>query len=204
MRLFINANENQQEEIKLKPCEPGIEFHFSKNLPGSEEINHYDAFFLLHEETEHINFNLFNFKPVIINAVSKRLSEDTIPKNIARINGWPGFLERPVWEIVYIEKEIFIPVFQKLNWEIISVKDEPGMISGRVVAMIINEGYYALKENVSTKKEIDLAMKLGTNYPLGPFEWAEKIGIEKVFDLLQILSEKDKRCKPSFTRAGKI
>ncbi len=45
------------------------------------------------------------------------------------------------------------------------------------MAMIINEAWHALAEEVSTKNEIDTAMKLGTNYPYGPFEWAEKIGL---------------------------
>ncbi|MEO5650820.1 MAG: 3-hydroxyacyl-CoA dehydrogenase family protein, partial [Ginsengibacter sp.] len=69
----------------------------------------------------------------------------------------------------------------------------------RVISMIINEAFYTLKENVSTKKEIDLAMKLGTNYPFGPFEWAEKIGLENVFNLLKKLSEKEERYIPSFS-----
>lgn len=204
MRIFIYANESQKEEISSKPAGPGIHFHFSKKSPNADEMNNHDAFFLLDGENEQINFNQFHFKPVIINSVSKKLSDNQLPKNVARINGWPGFLERPVWEIACEEKEIFAPVFQKLNWEILVVKDEPGMVSGRVVSMIINEAFYALKENVSTKKEIDLAMKLGTNYPLGPFEWVEKIGTEKVFDLLTVLSDNDDRCVPSFNRNGQI
>ena len=204
MRIFIYANESQRDEISLKPAVPGIYFHFSKNLPNADEIDNHEVFFLLDGENEQMNFNQFHFKPVVINSVSKKLSANRLPKNIARINGWPGFLERSVWEIACEEKDIFVPVFQKLNWEILAVKDEPGMVSGRVVSMIINEAFYALKENISTKKEINLAMKLGTNYPLGPFEWAEKIGVEKVFDLLTVLSEKDSRCVPSFQRNAKI
>ncbi len=204
MRIFINANESQQEEISLKPADTGIDFHFSRELPNTEELNNHDAFFLLEGENEQIDFNQFRFKPVIINAVSKRLSDYQLPKNVARINGWPGFLQRTIWEIAVPEKDLFKSLFQKLNWEILVVKDEPGMVTARVVCMIINEAFYALKENVSTKEEIDLAMKLGTNYPFGPFEWAGKIGIEKVFDLLSALSEHDNRCKPSFNRAGEI
>ena len=204
MRIFIYANESQQEEISLKPIGNSMDFHFSGELPGTEEIKDYDAFFLLNGENDQIDFNLFQLKPVIINGVSKRLSDNQLPKNVARINGWPGFLERSVWEIAFREKEIFVPVFQQLNWEILAVKDEPGLVTGRVICMIINEAFYALKENVSTKKEIDLAMKSGTNYPFGPFEWAEKIGVEKVFDLLKILSENDNRCTPSFNRDGQI
>ena len=57
--------------------------------------------------------------------------------------------------------------------------------------MIINEAYFALGENVSSKDEIDVAMKLGTNYPYGPFEWSKKIGLNRVYSLLEKLSETD-------------
>ncbi len=48
--------------------------------------------------------------------------------------------------------------------------------------MIVNEAFFAFGEKISTIEEIDMAMKLGTNYPNGPFEWAEKIGIENIFN----------------------
>ena len=50
---------------------------------------------------------------------------------------------------------------------------------------------------MSTKKEIDTAMKLGTNYPYGPFEWCEKIGKERVYQLLNHLSKTDERYHPA-------
>ena len=63
--------------------------------------------------------------------------------------------------------------------------------------MIINEAYFALESNISTKEEIDIAMKLGTNYPFGPFEWSKKIGLKKIYLLLNELSKQDKRYEPS-------
>jgi 3-hydroxybutyryl-CoA dehydrogenase len=54
-----------------------------------------------------------------------------------------------------------------------------------------------LEDKVSAKEEIDIAMKLGTNYPYGPFEWATLIGADKIFALLQKLSLHDKRYTPS-------
>jgi 3-hydroxybutyryl-CoA dehydrogenase len=54
-----------------------------------------------------------------------------------------------------------------------------------------------LGDEVSTKAAIDIAMKLGTNYPYGPFEWAEKIGLKNIFSLLQKLSLQDKRYQPA-------
>jgi 3-hydroxybutyryl-CoA dehydrogenase len=67
--------------------------------------------------------------------------------------------------------------------------------------MIINEAYFALDDAVSSKAEIDIAMKLGTNYPWGPFEWAEKIGLNNIYLLLQKLSLTNKRYQPAPTLA---
>jgi 3-hydroxybutyryl-CoA dehydrogenase len=63
--------------------------------------------------------------------------------------------------------------------------------------MIINEAFYALSDNVSSKQEIDVAMQLGTNYPFGPFEWADQIGVNNVLKLLDKLTETDRRYTPA-------
>jgi 3-hydroxybutyryl-CoA dehydrogenase len=67
------------------------------------------------------------------------------------------------------------------------------MIAARTIAMIVNEAYFGWGDGISTKKDIDTAMKLGTNYPYGPFEWSEKIGLRKIYQLLKTLSEKENR-----------
>ena len=59
----------------------------------------------------------------------------------------------------------------------------------RAISMIINEAYFALEENLASPKDIDLAMKFGVNYPLGPIEWGDKIGLKYVVDLLNELYE---------------
>ena len=59
----------------------------------------------------------------------------------------------------------------------------------RTIAMIINEAYFALDEGLASPSAIDLAMKNGVNYPLGPIEWGEKIGLAHVCELLQELHE---------------
>ena len=78
-------------------------------------------------------------------------------------------------------------VLDQLGLRFIMAANEPGMISGRIISMVINEAYFALGDEVSTKREIDTAMKLGTNYPLGPFEWGEEIGLQKIYMLLERL-----------------
>jgi 3-hydroxybutyryl-CoA dehydrogenase len=88
-------------------------------------------------------------------------------------------------------------VLEALNWSFQVVPDVKGMIAARVIAMIVNEAYFALGDDVSSKENIDTAMKLGTNYPLGPFEWSEKIGLHNILNLLTSLSEDDKRYLPA-------
>jgi 3-hydroxybutyryl-CoA dehydrogenase len=90
-------------------------------------------------------------------------------------------------------KEIADKVFSYLGKTTEWVPDIAGFISARVVATIINEAYFTLDEQVSTKEEIDTAMKLGTNYPYGPFEWSEKIGLKNIYNLLSRLANEQKR-----------
>jgi 3-hydroxybutyryl-CoA dehydrogenase len=121
------------------------------------------------------------------------LEQKKWPLNFSRINGWPGFLQRETWEVASNNKVMAGKVFESLNWNIVFVKDEPGLVATRIISMIINEAYFVLEEGVSTIDEIDLAMKLGTNYPYGPFEWQNKIGLQNIYHLLKTLSVEDKR-----------
>jgi len=135
--------------------------------------------------------------PVMINAVIPTLKD--IGQPFIRINAWPGMLERNIHELVMTTapSEKLEAFYRELNLSYRIVPDVAGMISGRILAMIINEAYYTLQEDVSTKEEIDTAMKLGTNYPFGPFEWSERIGLENIYDLLNNLSKADARYTPA-------
>jgi 3-hydroxybutyryl-CoA dehydrogenase len=65
--------------------------------------------------------------------------------------------------------------------------DPPDNVALRVIACIINEAYLALAEGVATAEDIDRAMKLGANYPQGPFEWANEIGPAQILQTLDTL-----------------
>lgn len=140
---------------------------------------------------------------IIVNAVADTLAE--INTSFVRINGWPTFLQGAIIECSgeaakRKDAEEFFFLFQKkAEW----VADEPGFITPRVVSMIINEAFYALSENVSSKEDINTAMKLGTNYPYGPFEWAERIGIDKIHALLTRLSKSNPRYNPASSLTAK-
>ena len=82
-------------------------------------------------------------------------------------------------------KVVLEEICKKLGTLFQLVDDRVGLVTPRVICMIINEAYYTLEEGTASRTDIDLAMKLGTNYPLGPFEWSQKIGIKHVYELLE-------------------
>lgn len=75
------------------------------------------------------------------------------------------------------------------QWPFKHVKDEVGMVTPRVLAMVINEAAHTLEEQTATKEDIDRGMELGTGYPKGPLKWCDAIGIGHVTDVLQALHD---------------
>jgi len=102
--------------------------------------------------------------------------------------GLTTLVNRELMEIAVLSEVAVANVKQlceRLGTEFRIVADQAGMVTPRVLCMIINEAYYTLEEGTASREDIDLAMKLGTNYPYGPFEWADRIGLKKVIRVLQ-------------------
>ena len=190
MILAVLANDLQKEEIAVSPFFRKHEVLFSENL--SLWSNHIaDAFMDLCFENSPERIEMLAKllpKPVFVHSVTDTL--DRIHPNLIRMNGWPGFLKGNCLEAAANE-ELKIKAEQLLGEELIFVKDTPGFVSARILAMIINEAYFTWEAGTSSKEEIDIAMKLGTGYPYGPFEWGEKIGIIRIAELLKRLSIED-------------
>jgi len=199
MKIFIAANEDQKNELITFNTDRNNTLLIKNHHPENEDHKDYDVFFIFLDSLRRLDFENFSGKPVFVNKMIETLSQLNAPTNVHRINGWPGFLKNELWEIVSNDPENVKNIFKSLNREITFVKDEPGFVSARVISMIINEAFFALGENISTIEEIDAAMKLGTNYPKGPFEWAEEIGISNIYRLLEKLSEKEIRYAPAST-----
>ncbi len=109
--------------------------------------------------------------------------------------GLKTFLNRPVLEVSLLHpahREKLTNLCHELNTDFQIVEDRVGLVTPRVICMIINEAYYTVEEETATREDIDLAMKLGTNYPLGPFEWCQKIGVQDVYELLAAVYEDSK------------
>jgi 3-hydroxybutyryl-CoA dehydrogenase len=194
MMIVVAASDEQWNE--LTASRPGIDWQRTESAADFNQYKDADAFFCLKENEISEALNSLT-KPVIVNSVIHPLTGLGLAANIYRINGWATFLNRSVWEIAGTANEAIESIFKALDIKINFVKDEPGFIAARVIAMIINEAYFAVEDNVSSKAEINTAMKLGTNYPHGPFEWAELIGTGNILALLKKLFETDSRYKPS-------
>jgi 3-hydroxybutyryl-CoA dehydrogenase len=138
-------------------------------------------------------------QPVFINSVA---NTQLASQHVIRVNGWSGFIEKEQWEIAGNVTPFVTEVMAQLGKTAIVTQNTPGFISSRSIAMIVNEAYFALGENISSETDIDTAMKLGTNYPFGPFEWAAKIGLQNIYDLLQTLAITDSRyeCAPALKK----
>ena len=196
MKIIVLTDECGKEEFMSKKMSADAQVIYVNNFSGltitESGLHSVDAFFILKDETNIEDHKAFGDRPVFINSTIHTLKEMNLPENFSRINGWPTFINREIWEIASPSKDA-IKIFEMLQWKYINVADEPGLVSARIISMIINEAYFALGEDVSSKDEIDLAMKLGTNYPYGPFEWCKKIGLKKIYGLLKKLSETDSR-----------
>ncbi|MCB5179878.1 3-hydroxyacyl-CoA dehydrogenase [Streptomyces antimicrobicus] len=83
-----------------------------------------------------------------------------------------------------------VGLFQKLGKQVSVIGDVPGMIVARTVAMLIDLTADAVARGTATAEDIDTAMKLGVNYPLGPWEWNERLGRDWAYDLLHHLDER--------------
>ncbi|ALW84375.1 3-hydroxyacyl-CoA dehydrogenase [Hymenobacter sedentarius] len=104
--------------------------------------------------------------------------------------GLPTLLNRSLLEITLSDNDDaakLAEVCAALGTDYRVVEDRVGLVTPRVVCMIINEACYTVQEGTATTQDVDLGMKLGTNYPKGPFAWANAIGVERVYAVLEAL-----------------
>jgi 3-hydroxybutyryl-CoA dehydrogenase len=120
------------------------------------------------------------------------LAGHTLKAKLFGFNGLPTFLNRSVLEASVKNKAdepMLAELCKVLNTPYLLVDDRVGLVTPRIICMIINEAYYTTEEGTASREDIDLSMKLGTNYPYGPFEWCQKIGIKHVYELLEAVYE---------------
>ena len=86
-------------------------------------------------------------------------------------------------ETIAVMQEVSV----KMGKETVLVKESPGFVTSRINAMIGNEAFYMLQDGVASARDIDKALKLGLNHPMGPFELVDLVGLDTRLSILQYL-----------------
>jgi 3-hydroxybutyryl-CoA dehydrogenase len=203
MIIAAKGQPNQMEELQSLLKDQTI-------LPLKiNELDSYDVIFDLDfdDSPEQIQYYAeLERKLVIVGSVKVQLEElyaelGARPTcTIIGMNALPTFIDRPLLECCAtheIDQVVAKEKLKELGLETRFVKSRVGLVTPRIVCMIINEAYYTVQEGTASREDIDLGMKLGTAYPKGPFEWSQEIGIDHVYETLEALYQdtKDERYK---------
>lgn len=195
------------EDVNFRECEekfgPHQYTYAHTHREAEKYLNAYELVidFIIDEEPDHFDMYAESDGIALLNNCKVSLNElafmvgHQVKGKIFGFNGLPTFLNRPLVEVSLLEptdEPALRLLFNQLNSEYVLVDDRVGYVTPRIICMIINEAYFALQEGISSREEIDTSMKLGTNYPYGPFEWCEKIGVRHVYEVLEALHDDHK------------
>ena len=82
-----------------------------------------------------------------------------------------------------------VEIGKRIGKEVVVIKESPGFITSRINAMIGNEAFYMLQEGIASPADIDKALKLGLNHPMGPFELVDLVGLDTRLSILEYLQK---------------
>ncbi len=117
-------------------------------------------------------------------------------KNPARVIGMHFFNPVPLMKLVEVIKgqltsqEVHDEIFklaQVIGKNPVSVEEAPGFVVNRILVPLVNEGIGILADGVASRDEIDAAMKLGANHPMGPLELGDLIGLDVCLAIMEVL-----------------
>jgi 3-hydroxybutyryl-CoA dehydrogenase len=102
-----------------------------------------------------------------------------------------------------------VEVGRRMGKEVVVIRESPGFVTSRINAMIGNEAFYMLQEGIASAEDIDKALKLGLNHPMGPFELVDLVGLDVRLSILEYLhktlGEKYRPCPllSQYVKAGR-
>lgn len=208
MKILFAGPENVFNELKAT-LPSNADLHYMESLIDTDESFHvvFDALF--DERYELQEDFIYPTSHLLIGSSVKRTlaeSKELLKKHVASpvvgMNLLPTFLQASTKAFCAIDDEAekrLGAIALMWNWNLKKINDAVGMVTPRVLAMVINEAANTLEEGTATKEDIDRGMELGTGYPQGPLKWCDKIGLSHVTDVLQALHEStgDARYKTS-------
>ncbi|MFI8576267.1 3-hydroxyacyl-CoA dehydrogenase [Rossellomorea aquimaris] len=106
--------------------------------------------------------------------------------------------------------EVIQQVARLMGKETVVINEFPGFVTSRISALVGNEAFYMLQEGLGSPEEIDKAIKLGLNYPMGPFELGDLVGLDTRLNNLKYLHEKlGEKYRPApllekYVKAGRL
>lgn len=201
MNILVVGDEAQWAEFEAKFGDSGASLRHE--LPTEELLADTQVVFdyTVADSPENVErYQEFSHLLVMVDAPKLSLAElryfmGEVNFTLAGFNGLPGMVNRSLLEVSLLHEADHLQVeqaLQALGAEFRVVEDRVGMVTPRVICMIINEAFYTVQEGTATEEDIDQGMKLGTNYPKGPFEWCEELGIENVYEVLEAVYEDTK------------
>jgi 3-hydroxybutyryl-CoA dehydrogenase len=144
----------------------------------------------------------------------------SVTKRADRVIGMHFFNPAPVMKLVEVIRgsetsdatvRTIRDLCTRLGKEAVEVRESPGFVVNRILVPMMNEAFNLLLEGVASAEDIDKAMKLGTNMPMGPFELADYTGLDIGLDVMEVLFREtgDPKFRPSpllrkYVRAGRL
>ena len=207
-KIYISGTESNKEELKLLF---GDKVTYSDNIDDTTDLvietTNYPLEIKLTKVKE-LSEKCTQVIPILTSSLCVSVSEQCTvckyPEKLVGIGVYPSMQNAKRIEVApskitnstILEKTGKFFQFLNINYSI--VPDRVGLIFPRILAMIINEAAQVYDEKIASREDIDTAMKLGTNYTLGPLEWADKMGIELVYNILTALQRDfgDDRYRP--------
>jgi len=200
LKILVVADEPRQSELlhKLRNAD-AVDALNELEFFDFDDFDSYDAIFDLNFEN-HIEaleeYAALRNTLIIVSGIKSALAELVYLEDLENemhligLCDLAGLINRDKAEISLLNESdsiMAIAFFKALEWPCIIIKDRVGMVTPRIILMIVNEACYTLQEGTASIEDIDSSMKLGTNYPYGPFEWCDMIGIENVYETLEAI-----------------
>ena len=209
MKILAVGDKRRADELRERlAVVQDIELDYTDG-EEEESYSEYDVIFDLNADDDPsrvASYLPLKDKPVFVSSVKLSLAEMVyaadakVKCRLFGINAIPTFMLNSKWEVSLYRKfetpELDL-LMRHFGIDFLPVEDRVGMVKPRIIFMIINEACYTPQEGTAVIEDIDNAMKLGTNYPYGPFEWCDLIGVSDVFETLSAIYEdtKDERYK---------
>ena len=201
-RVLVVGSPDRIEEFKKWEFENVVvQYYFEGNLDPDTDLTSFGVVFDLNLDENSHNLLMYEQYPnltVVGCAVKQSLLEmthgimESIPFRLVGMNAVPSFINRDSLEVSLLNEEDadeIRRIGEMFGKKVEIVDDRVGMVTPRIVCMIINEACFVLGEGTADIAGVDRAMQLGTAYPMGPFQWADAIGVQNVYEILEAIRD---------------